>query len=100
MSSFSYNDLLNLAAKFPPAPVIRPSKIMVEQFRFPKSKKRRIRRKWAKRAENWRPMTKALFDKETNEIYIHPDMLTLVAHLSDPPPDTRKTINKNLYNLL
>lgn len=84
----------------PPAPVIRPSKIMVEQFRFPKSKKRRIRRKWAKRTENWRPMTKALFNKNTNEIYIHPNMLALIAHLSDTPPDIKRVINQNLYDLL
>jgi hypothetical protein len=83
MSNFSYNDLLNLADQFPPAPVIRPSKIMVEQFRFPKSKKRRIRRKWAKRTENWRPMTKALFNKNTNEIYMHPDMAAKMVKVTD-----------------
>lgn len=28
----------------------------VQQWRFPRSKKKRIRRKWRKREENWRPM--------------------------------------------
>jgi len=27
-----------------------------EQFRFPRSKKKRIRKKWASRPENWRPV--------------------------------------------
>jgi hypothetical protein len=32
----------------------------VEQFRFPKSRKKRIRAKWAKRTENFRPSRRAL----------------------------------------
>lgn len=33
---------------------------IVEQFRFPRTKKRRIRNKWAKRPENQRPASKAV----------------------------------------
>lgn len=48
---------------------------MVEQFRFPKSKKRRIRNKWAKRPENWRPMRRAM---------IMGDMVLMHPSLADP----------------
>lgn len=36
------------------------SAAMVEQFRFPRSGKRRIRQKWENRNENFRPMMKAI----------------------------------------
>lgn len=35
---------------------ILESAAMVEQFRFPKSKGRRIRKKWSRNKINWRPM--------------------------------------------
>lgn len=56
MSSFTANDLIELHRKFSaPAPALKlvPFKPR-EQFRFPKTKKRRIRRKWEKRDCNWR----------------------------------------------
>ena len=40
-------------------PRIIPDDRLVEQFRFPKSRKRRIRKKFAKTPANFRPSTKA-----------------------------------------
>lgn len=37
------------------------SEFLVEQFRFPRSKKKRIRKKWANRQENWRPDIKRAY---------------------------------------
>ena len=40
---------------------LRTSYALEEQFRFPRTKKRRIRRKWEERQKNWRPiLNKAL----------------------------------------
>lgn len=47
------------------------SPFMVEQFRFPKSRKKRIRNKWAKRPENWRPNLKTTYIIGNN-IFAHP----------------------------
>jgi len=46
-----------------------------EQFRFPRSKKRRIRKKSAKREKNWRPSTMIYMDHERKLILCHPSML-------------------------
>lgn len=48
------------------------SDLMVEQFRFPKTKKRRIRNKWAKRPENWRPMRRAMIMGDM--VLVHPSL--------------------------
>lgn len=45
---------------------------MVEQFRFPKSRKKRIRKKWSKRLENWRPMRTAYVYENT--VICHPKL--------------------------
>jgi len=44
-----------------------------KQFRFPKSKKRRIKKKWTKREVNWRnfPGKKALIFN--NKMFVHPE---------------------------
>lgn len=47
---------------------------MVEQFRFPRSKRKRIRMKWKKRPENFRPSRCALVDQRRGNIYCHPAM--------------------------
>lgn len=44
----------------------------VEQYRFPRSKRKRIRRKWSKQAVNWRPRTN--FIRVPNGIYEHPEL--------------------------
>lgn len=46
------------------------SDTVVEQFRFPRTKKRRIRNKWSKRPINFRPSRKAL--QMGNSLYMHP----------------------------
>lgn len=40
-----------------------------EQFRFPKSKRKRIRKKWAKRPENWRTVAVPVFMHIGGHIY-------------------------------
>jgi hypothetical protein len=45
---------------------------LTEQFRFPRTKKRRIRNKWAARSENRRPSTKILYDGQ--RMIAHPCM--------------------------
>lgn len=51
-----------------------------EQYRFPRTKKRRLRNKWLKRPENFRPARHALVDEE-GTIYIHPTKLSLLNDL-------------------
>lgn len=41
-----------------------------KQFRFPKSKKKRIRAKWAKRRENWKTIEKDVFYVKDNTIFL------------------------------
>lgn len=56
-----------------PAPVrIVSSPGMMEQFRFPRSKGKRLRKKWRKDRRNWRPMRSALHDVERGVVYAHP----------------------------
>lgn len=74
MSNFSVGDLYDIAAKLS-APRIQATGFLVEQFRFPKTKKRRIRNKWAKRPVNFRPMRGGYLDKKHNVLYVHPDIL-------------------------
>ena len=45
---------------------------LVEQFRFPRTKKRRIRKKWAKRSQNYRPSRRCFVDERLRVIYAHP----------------------------
>lgn len=43
---------------------------LVEQFRFPKTKGKRVRKKWRNRSENFRPMNKAIVTEAG--IFLHP----------------------------
>lgn len=45
--------------------------MLEEQYRFPRSKKRRIRNKWKKNKNNWRPITNRAF-KYGGKILCHP----------------------------
>ncbi len=47
------------------------------QFRFPTSKKKRIRKKWRKNKNNWKsiPSKRILYFKETHTIICHPHFL-------------------------
>ena len=40
-----------------PSPYVPPQQTERVQFRFPRSKKRRIRAKWAKRTSNWKTVS-------------------------------------------
>jgi hypothetical protein len=52
----------------------RDSCAICEQFRFPRSKKKRIRKKWAKRPENWRvvPDPSYVFNVSTLDLHRGP----------------------------
>jgi len=41
-------------AGYPAIKMVRTPVVQFEQFRFPRSKKKRIQKKWAKRQANWR----------------------------------------------
>ena len=46
-----------------------------EQWRFPRSKKKRIRKKWRNQDRNWRPITgPCLHVKGTNKFYVTSDV--------------------------
>lgn len=49
-----------------------------KQFRFPRSKKKRIINKWKKDSKNYKIIPKAIHDKINNVIYCHP---TITAQL-------------------
>lgn len=42
------------------------------QYRYPRTKKRRIRNKWSKRPENFRPREDFLYDQARGVVYAHP----------------------------
>ena len=54
------------------------SENLVEQYRFPRTKKRRIRNKWAKRPINFRPSRKIY--QSANGIYVHPIMMAALRN--------------------
>ncbi len=87
MNNLTYNSFLNLAARFG-EPEIRATEMCVEQFRFPRSRKRRIRNKWAKRPVNWRPARRGYLDKAANVLYVHPEVLTQMKKAVDKPPQS------------
>lgn len=61
----------------PPMPEVRVFDFR-EQFRFPRTKKRRIRRKWAKNPANWRPQLGQCYKMELpgfpSMVVMGPDM--------------------------
>jgi hypothetical protein len=62
------------------------STAMIEQFRFPKSRKKRIRKKWAKRPQNWRPDLKKTYVMG-DTVICHPILAAkLRAHLANTKP--------------
>lgn len=65
-------EILSKVPSLPPN--IAPSDSLLEQFRFPKSRKKRIRNKWAKRPENWRPARQGYYLAETNTVFVHPEI--------------------------
>lgn len=47
----------------------------VVQYRFPRTKKRRIRNKWEQREENYRPREDAIIDYINKVMHLHPTAL-------------------------
>ena len=56
-------------------PELFESPNLLEQFRFPKSKKKRIRAKWAKRSCNWRPSSKIISMDGGRKLICHPELI-------------------------
>lgn len=56
--------------------LVSTSLIEFYQFRFPKSKKKRIRKKWSKRKENYREKLKAV--KLGDILYVSPSFLEVL----------------------
>jgi len=48
------------------------SAAMIEQFRFPRSKGKRIKTKWRKNPKNFRPSRQVIIDKIRGIAYAHP----------------------------
>ncbi len=56
---------------------------LTEQFRFPRTKKRRIRKKWANRPENRRPIVDRAYQFPNGDLVCHPIFAAqLRQHLS------------------
>lgn len=55
---------------------------MLEQFRFPRSKGKRIQKKWQKNYRNFRACRKAFVDQGDN-IYCHPSMYAEIKRVLD-----------------
>lgn len=76
MTKESILESIAMVKRFRPAPQIRvfPNAFMVEtiQTKFPKSKKRRIRRKFAKLYTKSVPMMDAYLDKANGRLFCHP----------------------------
>jgi hypothetical protein len=67
-------------AKFGGMSVYELPRPLRKQFRFPKSKKRRIRKKWAKRVSNFRPVA-SLFMADGNKILAGPSEIVALRNL-------------------
>lgn len=71
--------------------LVSTSLIEYYQYRFPKSKKKRIRRKWARRKENYRERDSAvLFDEDT--LFVSPSLFEKFKNMKHQ----EHWINKNL----
>lgn len=55
---------------------ITESPLCIKQFRFPRSKSRRIRKKWAKNKSNFKPALYRI--PGTTRIIMHPSFVTLI----------------------
>lgn len=59
---------------------------LTEQRRFPRTKKRRIRNKWAKRLENHGGMKSVIVDEQRRVIYAHPTTAQKLKLALNPKP--------------
>lgn len=84
MSNFSLKDFEELYKILPQNPKLQPYQLQIIeslycadkiQFRFPCSKKRRIREKWKKRAENYKIVPWENFVQMEKKLYSHPSLV-------------------------
>lgn len=54
------------------------SPYLTEQFRFPRSKKKRIRAKWTKRPENHRPNITSGMLMPNGDLVCHPELAAMI----------------------
>jgi len=58
------------------------------QVRFPRSKKKRIRRKWAKDPRNWRSFPKTeIYELQGGVVFMHPDVAAELRKRLKEAPD-------------
>ncbi len=82
------DDITKIPNTFYGMPVITSNYIGTDriQYRFPKSKKKRIRKKWAKNPQNWKDVPRVASEAIINgqkTLVIHPDTLAaLEKHIS------------------
>lgn len=61
-----------------------------KQVRFPRSKRRRIRKKWSKRMENWRESPSPyIYQLMGRTLVMHPAMLVRLREVLDQQQRTR-----------
>lgn len=58
---------------------IIPTKTMVKQFRFPRSKGKRIQKKWKKIPSNFKPSRDVIIDNQHGIIYCHPSIYSEIV---------------------
>lgn len=63
------------------------------QFRFPKSKKKRIRKKWSKDMKNYRNRESMVLDKENNILYVTKRQYEMISKMKDR---SHPIVNKGL----
>jgi len=68
-----------------------------KQIRFPKSKKKRIRKKWEKQHKNWQatPEPDVFIDKVNQVVYAHPITAEKLRHQLDKQYKSNKTAYEN-----
>ena len=64
--------------------IYSPSILSLVQTRFPRSKKKRIRAKWAKRDENFE-LRPGMYQMD-NEIFVHPNLRSVVEGVTEAIP--------------
>ncbi len=89
--NFTIETLMAIIKSMPPAPPrIQPVPDAFRvQFRFPRSKSRRIRKKWAKRAENFRWQDSGypiggLHDRANNVVYVRQSVMNTFRTFPNP----------------
>lgn len=64
----------------------------LEQFRFPRTKKRRIRNKWSNRPENWRKAREQNVYSDGFNMIVPPDLHEIVQSVQEALPKVNPTL--------